>query len=219
MSYRKTGLVPLGDCSGFAAHRSKIEMLRNEMPGIGVLNEKPLHAALKQWYARPGVWAAVRKRGVLAVIRVFRWDESASSSRGGVGCGGRRRVEGESGRKAAGDGTVWARHPSPADGLGLVAPAAISIAGLGVGVQAVSVAWRLLLPTVDASSAICASEWSTSARGAIGASATARGAAAGRLGCGVGGRRGAGISRAVAGAMLMPSARPPTGSAGRQGKK
>jgi hypothetical protein len=24
------------------------------MPGIGVLNEKPLHAALKQWYARPG---------------------------------------------------------------------------------------------------------------------------------------------------------------------
>lgn len=24
------------------------------MPGIGVLNEKPLHASLKQWYARPG---------------------------------------------------------------------------------------------------------------------------------------------------------------------
>jgi hypothetical protein len=25
-----------------------------EMPGIGLLNEKPLHASLKQWYARPG---------------------------------------------------------------------------------------------------------------------------------------------------------------------
>ncbi|MGH9869499.1 MAG: hypothetical protein ACREAA_15205 [Candidatus Polarisedimenticolia bacterium] len=24
------------------------------MPGIGLLNEKPLHAAVKQWYARPG---------------------------------------------------------------------------------------------------------------------------------------------------------------------
>jgi hypothetical protein len=24
------------------------------MSGIGLLNEKPLHAALKQWYARPG---------------------------------------------------------------------------------------------------------------------------------------------------------------------
>ena len=24
------------------------------MPGIGLLNEKPLHASLKQWYARPG---------------------------------------------------------------------------------------------------------------------------------------------------------------------
>lgn len=24
------------------------------MPGIGLLNEKPLHAALKQWYAQPG---------------------------------------------------------------------------------------------------------------------------------------------------------------------
>src|SRR5215212_5865005 len=24
------------------------------MSGIGVLNEKPLHASLKQWYARPG---------------------------------------------------------------------------------------------------------------------------------------------------------------------
>jgi hypothetical protein len=25
-----------------------------QMPGIGLLNEKPLHASLKQWYARPG---------------------------------------------------------------------------------------------------------------------------------------------------------------------
>jgi len=25
------------------------------MSGIGLLNEKPLHASLKQWYARPGV--------------------------------------------------------------------------------------------------------------------------------------------------------------------
>src|SRR5262245_10124121 len=25
-----------------------------EMSGIGLLNEKPLHASLKQWYARPG---------------------------------------------------------------------------------------------------------------------------------------------------------------------
>ena len=25
-----------------------------EMPGIGVLNEKPLHASLKEWYSRPG---------------------------------------------------------------------------------------------------------------------------------------------------------------------
>lgn len=24
------------------------------MPGIGLLNEKPLHAALKEWYAQPG---------------------------------------------------------------------------------------------------------------------------------------------------------------------
>ena len=24
------------------------------MSGIGLLNEKPLHASLKQWYARPG---------------------------------------------------------------------------------------------------------------------------------------------------------------------
>jgi hypothetical protein len=24
------------------------------MPGIGLINEKPLHASLKQWYARPG---------------------------------------------------------------------------------------------------------------------------------------------------------------------
>lgn len=24
------------------------------MPGIGLLNEKPLHAALKKWYAQPG---------------------------------------------------------------------------------------------------------------------------------------------------------------------
>jgi hypothetical protein len=27
---------------------------RVQMPGIGLLNEKPLHASLKQWYARPG---------------------------------------------------------------------------------------------------------------------------------------------------------------------
>lgn len=27
---------------------------RNGMSGIGLLNEKPLHAALKQWYAQPG---------------------------------------------------------------------------------------------------------------------------------------------------------------------
>jgi hypothetical protein len=29
-------------------------MDRTARPGIGVLNEKPLHASLKQWYARPG---------------------------------------------------------------------------------------------------------------------------------------------------------------------
>src|SRR5262245_41716920 len=28
--------------------------LERAMAGIGVLNESPLHAALKQWYARPG---------------------------------------------------------------------------------------------------------------------------------------------------------------------
>ena len=28
--------------------------LENEMPNIGLLNEKPLHAALKTWYAQPG---------------------------------------------------------------------------------------------------------------------------------------------------------------------
>lgn len=28
--------------------------MRGEMSGIGLLNEKPLHASLKQWYARPG---------------------------------------------------------------------------------------------------------------------------------------------------------------------
>src|SRR6185503_11946586 len=28
--------------------------LNSLMPGIGLLNEKPLHASLKQWYARPG---------------------------------------------------------------------------------------------------------------------------------------------------------------------
>jgi hypothetical protein len=28
--------------------------IASEMPGIGVLNEKPLHASLKQWYAQPG---------------------------------------------------------------------------------------------------------------------------------------------------------------------
>jgi len=27
---------------------------RNRKPGIGLLNEKPLHALLKEWYARPG---------------------------------------------------------------------------------------------------------------------------------------------------------------------
>jgi hypothetical protein len=27
---------------------------RNKLSGIGLLNEKPLHASLKQWYARPG---------------------------------------------------------------------------------------------------------------------------------------------------------------------
>jgi len=26
----------------------------NEMSGIGLLNEKPLHASLKAWYAKPG---------------------------------------------------------------------------------------------------------------------------------------------------------------------
>lgn len=29
-------------------------MMRVHMSGIGLLNEKPLHASLKQWYARPG---------------------------------------------------------------------------------------------------------------------------------------------------------------------
>jgi hypothetical protein len=39
-----------------AAHLSSvcIEIIISVMPGIGLLNEKPLHASLKQWYARPG---------------------------------------------------------------------------------------------------------------------------------------------------------------------
>src|SRR6185369_668538 len=93
--------------------------------------------------------AEVRNRGGLGVNCVFRWDESASSSRGGAGFLGPLGVEGESGRKAAGDGNCLGKTPSPADGLGLVAPAATSIAGLGAGVQAVSVAWRLCIPRLS----------------------------------------------------------------------
>jgi hypothetical protein len=33
---------------------SRDEDLERRIPGIGLLNEKPLHASLKRWYARPG---------------------------------------------------------------------------------------------------------------------------------------------------------------------
>jgi hypothetical protein len=42
-------------------------------PGIGVLNEKPLHAALKQWYARPGDRFEVPVDGF--VIDIVRGDQ------------------------------------------------------------------------------------------------------------------------------------------------
>ena len=39
-------------------------------PGIGLLNEKPLHAALKQWYARPGDRLEVTVDGfVIDIVR------------------------------------------------------------------------------------------------------------------------------------------------------
>ena len=34
--------------------KSFVRCVRRLMSGIGLLNEKPLHASLKQWYARPG---------------------------------------------------------------------------------------------------------------------------------------------------------------------
>jgi hypothetical protein len=38
--------------------------------GIGVLNEKPLHAALKQWYAQPGDGLEVTVDGfVIDIVR------------------------------------------------------------------------------------------------------------------------------------------------------
>ncbi len=40
------------------------------MPGIGLLNEKPLHASLKQWYARPGDRFEVPVNGfVIDIVR------------------------------------------------------------------------------------------------------------------------------------------------------
>src|SRR5688572_22026432 len=40
------------------------------MPGIGLLNEKPLHASLKQWYARPGDRLEVTVDGfVIDIVR------------------------------------------------------------------------------------------------------------------------------------------------------
>jgi hypothetical protein len=40
------------------------------MPGIGLLNEKPLHASLKQWYARPGDRLEVAVGGfVIDIVR------------------------------------------------------------------------------------------------------------------------------------------------------
>ena len=40
------------------------------MPGIGLLNEKPLHASLKQWYARPGDQFEVAVDGfVIDIVR------------------------------------------------------------------------------------------------------------------------------------------------------
>ena len=40
------------------------------MPGIGLLNEKPLHASLKQWYARPGDRLEVAVDGfVIDIVR------------------------------------------------------------------------------------------------------------------------------------------------------
>ena len=40
------------------------------MPGIGLLNEKPLHASLKQWYARPGDQLEVTVDGfVIDIVR------------------------------------------------------------------------------------------------------------------------------------------------------
>src|SRR5688572_15284566 len=40
------------------------------MPGIGLLNEKQLHASLKQWYARPGDRVEVPVDGfVIDIVR------------------------------------------------------------------------------------------------------------------------------------------------------
>jgi hypothetical protein len=40
------------------------------MPGIGLLNEKPLHASLKHWYARPGDRLEVTVDGfVIDIVR------------------------------------------------------------------------------------------------------------------------------------------------------
>ena len=40
------------------------------MPGIGLLNEKPLHASLKQWYSRPGDRFEVKVGGyVIDIVR------------------------------------------------------------------------------------------------------------------------------------------------------
>jgi len=57
---------------------SRIEELDKAlMTGIGLLNEKPLHASLKQWYARPGDRFEVPVDGF--VIDIVRRRESEGS--------------------------------------------------------------------------------------------------------------------------------------------
>ena len=51
------------------------------MPTIGTLNEKRLHAALKERYARPGDGVEVKRHGtVVAVARADLWIEIQTSN-------------------------------------------------------------------------------------------------------------------------------------------
>ena len=65
-----SGFVPQPDllaCS-YWAKRAKDLTNSLEPPNIGLLNEKPLHAALKQWYAQPGDEIEVKVDGYFVDI-------------------------------------------------------------------------------------------------------------------------------------------------------